>query len=112
GMRENRRCNACEGGLEVLEAPRSSEQIAHNQECPSVAEHLERFGNWTGLVICFWHRPLFTPCMTHNRESTFFGTCGHGPARGVLPGLLSWAGSRASASLLLFPHARGGMRGL
>src|SRR5262245_66566635 len=68
-IRENRRRNPCEGGLEVLEAPRSSQQIAHNQEGPPVAEHLQRFGNWTGLIISFWHRLLFIPLATSNLEN-------------------------------------------
>src|SRR5207249_8405902 len=57
-IRENRGRNPFESGVEVLEAPRSSEQIPHNQECPPVAEYLQRFGDRTGLSIPFWHIKL------------------------------------------------------
>src|SRR5215216_7172461 len=45
---ENRGRNPFERGLEVLKALRAAQQIPHNQECPPVAEHLQRFGDRTG----------------------------------------------------------------
>jgi hypothetical protein len=55
--------------LEALKTPRSSEQISHNQECPPIADHLQRFGDRTGLIITFWHKSLLIPLGQGNIES-------------------------------------------
>src|SRR5205085_9253842 len=49
--------DSLERSLQVLEAARSLEEVAHDQERPAVAHELERLRDGTGLAVALGHPP-------------------------------------------------------